>query len=135
MPEQETPLPPVAQPQSQAAPRPVQQAPENHSADAAYASLLHALVERHTVTPDSAAYRMTHPSGEVEIGFTLSRSGAVSDVHVMRSSGFQILDRQGVAIVSAQHYPPMPQDVYPGAQTHDFTVPVSFTYSGQAEGL
>ena len=123
------------QTQSQAAPRPAQQAPENHSADAAYVSRLHGIVENHTTMPDSAAYRMTHPSGEVQIGFMLSRGGAISGVHVIRSSGSPILDRQGILIVSRQQYPPMPPDVFPGATTHDFTVPVSFTYTGQAEGL
>jgi protein TonB len=132
----DTPPPPTTQPQSEAAPRPTVQAPENHSAEAAYVGRLHAIVERHTAPPDSPAYRLSHPSGEVVIAFSLSRGGDVSNVRVLRSSGSAILDRQALQIVAGQRYPAMPADVFAGAASHPFTVPVTFLPStGAAEGL
>ena len=78
---------------------------------------------------------LSHPSGEAEIGFLLARTGAVSDVHVIRSSGSALLDRQALAIVSGGHYPAIPDDVYPGAATHAFSVPVAFAPAGGADDL
>jgi TonB family protein len=122
-------------PQTQTSGRVAQQAPENHSAEAAYVGRLHTLVSRNTLPPHSAAYRLQHPTGEVVVGFTLARNGALSDVHVIRSSGAAVLDAQAVAIVSSLRYPPIPDDVYPSAPTHAFSVPVSFTDAGGDDAL
>lgn len=122
-------------PQAPSPARSVPQASENRSADAAYVGRLHAIVARGTTPPSSSAYRLSHPTGEVEIGFTLSRAGVVSDVHVLRSSGSTLLDQQGVLIVSDQSYPAIPPDVFPGTPSHAFSVPVAFTDEGAAEGL
>ena len=135
VPLQEAPVQPVDRPPTPSPARTAQQAPQNHSAEAAYVGRLHAIVARNTVLPGGGAYRLSHPSGEVEVGFTLSRAGAVSDVHVIRSSGSALLDRQGIAIVAGQRYPAIPEDAFPGAPTHGFSVPVSFPDSGAADGL
>ena len=132
---QETPPPPLDRPPTATPARHAQQAPENHSAEAAFVGRLHSLVARSTVPPSGAAYRLSHPSGEAEIGFLLARTGAVSDVHVIRSSGSALLDRQALAIVSGGHYPAIPDDVYPGAATHAFSVPVAFAPAGGADDL
>ena len=126
--EQEKPAPP--RPPAETVARTATQAPENHSAEAAYIGRLHAIVARNTVPPSGAAYRLSHPSGEAEVGFTLARDGAVSDVHLIRSSGSALLDKQALAIVAGQRYPGLPDDVYPGAPSHRFSVPVAFTYAG-----
>ncbi len=133
--QQEAPAPPVEHPPTEAPARRAQQAPENHSAEAAYIGRLHGLVARNTVPPGGAAYRLTHPSGEAQIGFSLSRAGAVSNVRVISSSGSPLLDRQAIAIVSGGRYPPIPDNVYPGAATHAFSVPVAFAPSGGADDL
>ncbi len=133
--QQEAPPPPVDRPPTEAPARRAQQAPENHSAEAAYIGRLHSLVSRNTVPPGGAAYRLSHPSGEADIGFLLSRTGAVSGVHVIRSSGSAMLDQQAVAIVSGGHYPPIPDDVYPNAATHAFSVPVAFAPAGGSDDL
>ncbi len=129
------PPPREQQPQSEAAPRQVAQAPENHSAEAAYVGVLHAQIERNTKPPDSASYRLEHPSGEVLVSFTLSRSGTVSSVRVLRGSGSSVLDQQAVLIVSGLRYPTMPAAVYPGQASHVFSVPVGFLKTGGDEGL
>ncbi len=132
--------PPVQQPQA-VEPRPpsaakASQAPENHSAEAAYVGRLHALVSRNTRPPDSPAYRLSHPPGDVELGFTLSRDGTVSNVHILASSGHPVLDQQGLLIVSGLRFPPMPDEVYPGQFSHAFTVPVGFLpEAGGADNL
>jgi TonB family protein len=115
--------------------RVAQQAAENHSAEGAYVGRLHALVARATVPPHSAAYRLHHPTGEVLVGFTLARNGALSNVHVIRSSGSDILDAQGCVIVAGLHYPAMPEDVYAGAPSHAFSVPVAFSEAGADDEL
>lgn len=115
--------------------RVAQQAAENHSAEAAYVSRLHALVARHTVPPHSAAYRLHHPTGEVLVGFTLARDGALSNVHTIRSSGSDILDAQGCLIVAELRFPAIPDDVYPGAAAHAFSVPVAFTEARDDDAL
>jgi protein TonB len=130
-----TPPPTVQRPRTENAARVAQQAPENHSAVAAYIGRLHALVARNTVPPTGAAYRMMHPSGEVLVGFTLTRGGAVSDVHILRSSGSALLDTQALSIVGNLRYPGIPDDVYPGSDRHEFSVPVAFPYNGPVEGL
>jgi protein TonB len=127
--------PQTAQPQVETSGRVAQQAPENHSAVGAYIGRLHALVARNTVPPRNAVYRLQHPSGEVIVGFTLARNGALSDVHLIRSSGAAVLDAQALAIVSSLRYPAMPEDVYPGASAHAFSVPVAFDYEGGDDGL
>ncbi len=126
----ETPPDAPPRPPSKIVAKVARQAPENHSAEAAFVGLLHGIVARNTVPPGGAAYRLSHPSGEVEVGFTISRVGAVSDVHIIRSSGSPMLDSQAVAIVAGQRYPAIPEDVYPGAVSHGFSVPVAFTNSG-----
>lgn len=135
---------PVAQPSPAPSPerapapvttQPAAQAPENHSADTAYIGRLHAIVARHVHPPDTPAWRLTHPTGEVLVAFRLARDGTVSAVRVQRASGYAIIDAQGLSIVSAQSYPPMPQDVFAGQAFHDFTVPVSIKWAGAADSL
>lgn len=132
--QQETAAPQPEQ-RTPAAIAPPQHAPENHSAEGAYIGRLHAIVARNTTPPSSPAHRLSHPSGEVEIGFTLSRTGRISGLHIIRPSGSALLDQQALRIVASQPYPLIPNDVYPADATHAFSVPVSFPDTGAADGL
>ncbi|HEY0301321.1 MAG TPA: energy transducer TonB, partial [Rhizomicrobium sp.] len=56
-------------------------------------------------THDCAAYypdisRMLSESGDVQVGYDVAADGAISNVKVVRSSGFERLDRAAVQCVS-----------------------------------
>ena len=94
--------------------------------EAQYAAGLRADIDRRTHPPDSAQYRLHRPSGEVRVGFVVTRNGEPKTVRVLRSSGSAILDEAAVAIVSSGHYPPMPTQVFAGEAEHVFAVTIEF---------
>jgi periplasmic protein TonB len=94
--------------------------------EAQYAAGLRADIDRRTHPPDSAQYRLHRPSGEVRVGFVVTRNGEPKIVRVLRSSGSAILDEAAVAIVSSGHYPPMPTQVFAGESEHVFAVTIEF---------
>jgi protein TonB len=96
------------------------------SADALYTGLVHQAVERHKRNPDTAAYRLLHPAGKVAVVFTIARSGAVSDVQVVASSGADMLDRQAITIVAGCAFPAMPPAAFAGVATHRFQMQITF---------
>ncbi len=62
-------------------------------------------VQRAVAYPMAA--RMARETGRTQVRFVL-RGGHVSDVAVVRSSGFPLLDRAAVAAVHGAGYPPPP---------------------------
>jgi TonB family protein len=76
--------------------------------------------------PDTVAYRLLRPSGSARIRFILDRIGSPGEVAVARTSGSGILDAQALKIVSSGHYPPFPDDAYPGETRHTFIVTIEF---------
>jgi protein TonB len=94
--------------------------------EAQYAAGLRADIDRRTQPPDSAQYRLHRPSGEVRVGFAVLRNGLPKDVRVIRSSGSSILDAAAVTVVSAGHYPPMPENIFSGETQHLFAVTIEF---------
>jgi protein TonB len=98
--------------------------------EAQYAAGLRANIDQRTRPPDSAAYRLRRPSGEVRVGFVLIRSGELKAVHVLRSSGSPVLDDAAVAIVSTGRYPPMSANLFAGENEHTFSVTIEFRRSG-----
>lgn len=117
------PAPPAAP-----APRPA----ANAGSDALYTGRVHATIEQHKRNPDSAAYRAMHPHGTVTVGFTLGRTGEVSDVAVATGSGSALLDKQAMLIVADCPFPPMPQEAFAGAERHRFQVEITFPPFGGA---
>lgn len=105
------------------APAPGQSHPD---LDARYAAELRSDIDRRTVPPDTAQYRLHHPSGETRVRFAVLRSGAPEDATVERSSGSALLDEQALKIVSSGHYPPMPANVFAGESRHIFLVTIEF---------
>jgi TonB family protein len=91
-----------------------------------YAAGLRADIDRRTHPPDSVEYRLHPRSGEVRVGFIVMRNGEPKVVHVLRTSGSPILDDRAVAIVSAGHYPPMPDKIFLGEAEHAFAVTIEF---------
>jgi periplasmic protein TonB len=94
--------------------------------EAQYAAELRADIDGRTRPPDSALYRLHPRSGEVRVGFIVTRNGEPKVVHVLGSSGSPILDDRAVAIVSAGHYPPMSAKIFVGEAEHAFAVTIEF---------
>ena len=73
-----------------------------------------------------AAARSQGLRGEVQVAFTVSASGGVGGVRVVRSSGSAILDKAAVDTVRrAAPFPAIPADA--GRSSWPFTVPLAFT--------
>lgn len=94
--------------------------------EAQYASQLRADIERRKHPPDSAQYRLHHPSGEVRVRFFVLRNGEPRAVTVLSSSGSSLLDAEALQLVSSGHYPAMPAQVFVGETQHPFTVTIEF---------
>jgi periplasmic protein TonB len=94
--------------------------------EAEYAAGLRADIDRRTHAPDSAQYRLRHPSGEVRVGFVVMRNGAAKAIRVLHSSGSSILDEAAQATVSSGQYPPIPEKAFVGEAEHLFAVTIEF---------
>jgi len=106
---------------------PAQQASDTHpDIDAQYAAQLRADIDRRTRPPDTAQYRLHHPSGAVQVRFVVMRSGLQRSSTLVRSSGSAILDEAAVRIVAAGHYAPMPASAFVGEPEHAFLVTIEF---------
>jgi len=116
--------PPPAPTPPTAAPAPP---PENAALQNSFVAKLRTYIRSITQYPTSAEARRQQLEGAVEVSFTLSRSGAVSNVRVSKSSNAPILDRQAVSIVQGGSYPAIPADAWRADSTHAFTVTVEFS--------
>ncbi len=129
-PNQQSPPPQEALPRAPSstasAPAPTAAAVESATADSAYVANIRTIIERRNTPPDSPQYRLTRPHGTVEVRYNLSRSGVVSGVGVMRSSGSMLLDRQAAANVATGGYPPMPPSAFAGQRDRTFTIRITF---------
>lgn len=94
--------------------------------DARYAAELRSDIDRRTRPPDSAQYRLRHPSGEVRVRFVLVRSGQTQRVALEHSSGSALLDEAALSIVRSGRYPPMPAKTFVGESEHTFVVTIEF---------
>jgi TonB family protein len=94
--------------------------------EAQYAAELRVNIDRRTAPPDSLQYRLHHPSGEVRVGFIVTRAGESKGVGVLHSSGSQLLDEAALNIVASGHYAPMPAKAFPGEEQHTFVVTIEF---------
>ena len=101
-------------------------APSRADLESAYAAQLRADIDRRKHPPDSAQYRLRHPSGEVRVRFVVLRSGQPEAASIARSSGSVILDQEALQLVSSGHYPPMPPNAFVGEAEHTFLVTVEF---------
>lgn len=79
-------------------------------------------IEAHWVYPQEAALK--RQSGQGLVGFVLRKNGSVREVDIVRSSGFDILDRYLInAIRFASPMPPIPDRI-----GHE-TLPLVFTFT------
>jgi periplasmic protein TonB len=110
---------------------PTANGPSRADLEAQYAAALRADIDSRTRPPDSAQYRVHHPSGEVRVRFVVLRSGEPQAVAVLRSSGSPLLDEAAVGIVASGRYPPMPPKCFVGEAQHTFVVTIEFRRPGQ----
>ena len=88
-----------------------------------YFALLQAWLEKHKEYPSSARRRRSQ--GTAVLNFTLGRDGTVRQAQIERSSGFQALDREVLAMIKrANPLPPFPEDFE--QQSITLSVPVQF---------
>lgn len=120
------PVPVDAVPVAAYVPTPAPAGEAHPDLEAQYAAALRADIERRKHTPDSAQYRLRHPSGEVRVRFVVLRSGETEAPAVLRSSGSSILDDEALKLVSSGHYPPMPAKAFAGELKHPFVVTIEF---------
>lgn len=120
------PVPVDSAPVAAYAPTPAPADQAHPDLEAQYAAELRADIDRRNHPPDSAQYRLHHPSGEVRVRFVLSRRGEPESVTVLRSSGSSILDEQALKVVASGHYPPMPAQAFVGEVKHLFVVTLEF---------
>lgn len=93
------PAPPPPQPPPVASPPP---APVSAAVTASFESEVRGAVQAALHFPPVA--RMMHLSGRTKVGFTY-RDGQISNIHLVTSSGSDILDRAAIDAVHAAHYP------------------------------
>jgi TonB family protein len=105
-------------------------APSRADLEAQYAAQLREDIDRRTHPPDTAQYRLQHPSGEVRVRFLVSRSGEPRAVALLRTSGSRLLDEAALGIVASGHYPPMPDKLFVGEAQHPFAVTIEFRPPG-----
>jgi TonB family protein len=108
------------------APAAAQPSASHPDLDAQYAAGVRSDIDRRTRAPDTAQYRLRRPSGEVRVGFVLTRAGEPKAVTLRSSSGSTILDEAALTIVSSGHYAPMPANVFTGEAEHVFAVTIEF---------
>jgi len=86
-------------------------------------SALVAAIERHKHYPDAA--RARGEQGVAQVAFSVDRRGGLHDVHIVRSSGSALLDRDALAwLRRSQPLPPPPAEMR-GARIH-VTVPLRY---------
>jgi periplasmic protein TonB len=91
------------------------------AADANYSARVAAHLARHKQFPAEA--RRRGQKGSASISFNIDGSGWVTDVRLVGSAGFRILDREAQSMVRrASPFPPPPD-----GQPRSFSVPVSFS--------
>jgi protein TonB len=82
----------------------------NPDALPSWRSALVAQIERHKHYPDKARARGEH--GVAQVAFSVDRRGGLHDVHIVRSSGSTLLDRDALAwLRRSQPLPPPPAEV------------------------
>ena len=70
--------------------------------------------------------RLNREEGTVKVRFVIASSGAVSEVKVIKSSGFDLIDRAAVAAVEdAAPFPPLPEGL--SGSRLPVTVPIRFS--------
>jgi protein TonB len=117
-----TPAPPVEAPPTPAPPAQAI-APRPSNAVPNWQSALLARLERYKRYPSLAQSR--HQQGVAQLRFTMDRQGHVLSAQIAKSSGYESLDDETLALVHrAEPLPPPPAEV-PG-ETLSLTVPVQF---------
>lgn len=89
-----------------------------------YLSLLHSALERNKDYPRAA--RQKRQQGRAMLRFAIDRSGKVLDYKIEKSTGYDTLDREVVAMIQrASPLPPMPAEMT--GERLEVVVPVPFT--------
>lgn len=125
-PRPDLPPPPPNTPVATTPPPPSAPPVERTSGVGPYGRGLHDKIQSNVEIPPAVSQLQL--DGTVVIAFVVSPSGAVSGVHVVRSSGNRLIDAAAVTAVKGTRYPPFGPDM----PTHalPFTVPIEINGAG-----
>lgn len=94
-----------------------------HGSGKDYSSKLRSWLEAHKTYPRRA--RMRHEEGVVQVRFVIDREGHVLDGAILRTSGFQSLDAEVLAMLArADPFPPAPHHM--AGERIEIAAPVEF---------
>src|SRR5262249_27052737 len=114
------PAPPLEAPPTPAPPAPAVAAPQPSNAVPTWQSTLLARLEQFKRYPSLAQFR--HQQGVVQLRFTMDRQGHVLSAQIVKSSGYDSLDDETLALIHrAEPLPPPPAEV--AGATLSLTVP------------
>lgn len=102
-------------------------APVSANPEAGYIAKLRAYIDSSKRYPTGREASLMRPAGMVRIWLELDRSGHLLDSGIEQSSHSMLLDHAALSTVRRGEYPGFPADVWPGGNSHRFTVDINYT--------
>ena len=95
--------------------------------EAGYIAKLRAYIDSSKRYPTGREASLMRPAGMVRIWLELDRNGHLLDSGIEQSSHSMLLDHAALSTVRRGEYPNFPADVWPGGNSHRFTVDINYT--------
>lgn len=122
------PQPSLPQPAKHAAETPPPPpAPVSANLEAGYIAKLRAYIDSSKRYPTGREVSLMRPAGMVRIWLELDRNGHLLDSGIEQSSHSMLLDHTALSTVRRGEYPNFPAEVWPGGNSHRFTVDINYT--------
>ena len=102
-------------------------APVSANLEAGYIAKLRAYIDSSKRYPTGREASLMRPAGMVRIWLELDRNGQLLDSGIEQSSHSMLLDHAALSTVRRGEYPNFPADVWPGSNSHRFTVDINYT--------
>jgi periplasmic protein TonB len=118
---------PQPQPKHVADTPPPPPVPVNNNAADGYIAKLRAYIDSSKRYPTGREASLMRPAGMVRIWLELDRNGHLLDSGIEQSSHSMLLDHAALSTVRRGEYPSFPADVWPGGNSHRFTVDINYT--------
>ena len=109
---------------------PVHKPPSSASAEADYAARLKALLNASKRYPTGRQASQQRPQGTVKLWFSLNRAGSLLEAGVLEPADSNLLNDAALSTVRRATYPPFGAELWPGQETHRFTVDIDFLPPG-----
>lgn len=119
-----TPVSPPKTEPLEAPPPPRVEPSVNH--DNEYAHAIVTKLEQAKHYPSSREARIAHPTGVVRLSVEIDRSGHLVSTEVRNSSHSNLLDSEALKTARSITYPPFPEQVFVGENSHRFEVNLEY---------